>query len=380
MKNKNLLKSSGSYIFCIIVLFIVLSFTACAESTTPTPAPAPTPTPTPTPAPPAVEPILLKFAMDFSPQSPTAAAFTWWGDQVAERSGGKVKFEYYPGGVLFKAFETLDAVPGRIADISNFVPSVMQARFPLTAGMLSFLDPGFPVTVEGGVAAGKACMTLYEEFPEVRAEWEGWCKFIFMDYNVTLSTLLSNKEIRVPSDIAGLKFGGTLGRKEEIVKHYGGASVHVIPPEIYMSMDRGVIDVAFANWSIVKDHKLWEVAKYSLVGNFGSFGDVVVMNVEAWNELPPDVQKLMIDVSEEMLPMLTELFLANAKEGQDAFVAAGGTIVTPTTEEWDQWQKDLDELVFPDWLNAAVEISGLSQERAEVIFNRWKQLQTEAWK
>jgi len=374
MERKRLLALIGS--MCLILMLAAMPFMgACApEEPTPTPTPTPpkpTPTPPPPPPPPP-KPITLKFAYTMPQRVTVSQGWHWWAEELERRTEGRVKVEFYPGGTLFKLDATVDSVIAGVADITMTSVGAFAKRFPLT-NVGSLPTASFPDTVEGLIAADKALMTLYEKFPEVKAEWKDFKLLGF--YQMLNYIIHSKKEIRVPDDLKGVRIGGT-GLKVEFAEICGATRLDIAPPDVYMSLQTGVVDAAFASWSHASIYKTWEVASYFLDYGFGATVLPVIMNWDSWNALPPDVQKLMMELIPESQVVSAKAMMERVERGRKEVKEAGRTIVTLTPDEIKLWQeagKPMDD----GWV-ADLKAKGI--KNPEQILTEWKRLASEARK
>ena len=227
------------------VLVAALLLPACAEE-------APAPAPAPTPAPEPVKPVTLKFSYTMPSRASSAEAWEEYGEEVEEQTGGKVKFDFYPGSTLFTIHETPDSLLNRVADIANLSCSVSRKLFPLFE-IVQYPGLAFPADIDGFTAAAAGQYKMIEKFPELKAE--------FKDFKVLFFSVVGNYipistvPIRVPDDFSGLRIGGT-GMKGDLVEALGGAPVAFAPPETYMNVKTGVVDACYLCWFQVDDYKM----------------------------------------------------------------------------------------------------------------------------
>jgi TRAP-type C4-dicarboxylate transport system substrate-binding protein len=62
--------------------------------------------------------------------------------------------------------------------------------------------------------------------------------------------------------------------------------------ECYSALDKGVVDGINFLWEGVMAFGFQQVTKYRTEANLMGRGFVIVMNLDIWNSLPPDVQAL----------------------------------------------------------------------------------------
>jgi TRAP-type C4-dicarboxylate transport system substrate-binding protein len=128
----------------------------------------------------------------------------------------------------------------------------------------------------------------------------------------------SKKPIIEPKDLRGAKirvqqakvFGDT-------INGLGGNAVPMGWGEVITAAKSGVIDGGDLPIVNMKALKVYEVSKYASM-TYHNYGPTnVVMNLEAWNGLTPEQQKLLLDVSRE-----TQVKIREATESVDNFAKA----------------------------------------------------------
>ncbi len=145
-----------------------------------------------------------------------------------------------------------------------------------------------------------------------------------------------NVKIQRPKDLKGLKIR-TSTAYNPFFKAMGIAGVNTKPTEIYTSMERGVVEGYVIDWESVASYKLNEVTKYWLdIPLYPAGTQVLIMNLEKWNSLPKDLQRLMINImAEEIEP---EMLKAFTKGYADAITLCKNSGMTPLkfTKEDDE--------------------------------------------
>lgn len=365
-------KMSLSIMVLTLVLVVALLFSACAK---PEPAPAPTtpsPTPTPSAKPEPAKPITLKFSYSMPLRRGPCHGWHWWAEEIDKRTNGQVKVEIYPNNTLYQISAALDSVKKGVADISMISPGVDFRRMPLTnVTQLPML--GFPDDYEGNLASCYAVSKLIDKFPEVAAEWKD-IKMLFPQ-QMGNYMLCCKKEVRVPNDLKGQKIGGT-GQKMDFITAIGGVRVDMAPPATYEGLQKNVVDATFNSWSQVKSYTMTDVADYFLNLGISQSSVPVVFNVNSFNSLPADVQKLMYDLVPEALSVSVKGFMINIDEGRALAKSKGKTIVNPTKDEIELWEKGAE----PMWDKWVTDNEAKGTKNARQILDEWKRLRAEAMK
>ena len=76
-----------------------------------------------------------------------------------------------------------------------------------------------------------------------------------------------------------------------------GADVTTIPyPELYTGLERGVIDGLAMPFPTLKGLGLEEVTDWYVTHGWGNSTNVVIMNLDAWNDMSENLQELLMDI------------------------------------------------------------------------------------
>jgi TRAP-type C4-dicarboxylate transport system substrate-binding protein len=277
------------------------------------------------------------------------AGFEWFAQAFEERTDGRYKVETYPSQSLTKIPVALDAVKGRVAEIIGTSLGTFERDFPLSV-LVGLPWLGWPLdSAEHGYLAD----TAFDEFiadPAIAVEFKDF--HLLQGLMLDSYSLFGNKDIRKAADFKGAKIGGS-GPKMEIVSKNGGASVRMIPPQSYLTLDKGVADSGFLTFSQVHDYKLTEVCDYFYNGDFGGGTYIIMMNLEAFNEMDPADQKLINDTWEDAIKYCVEGSLASGVVGKQDIADAGLSIIEPSQAERDAWIRD-SKPAIDYWVNTAV--------------------------
>ena len=230
-------------------------------------------------------------AMDTETSIYVADMATPFAKLVEKMSGGKMKIQVLPAGVVAPIFKIHQAVADGLVELGHTHPvflgkkdptNAMIGGFPTGLGMDSFLGWLY----KGG---GKE---LWEQH---RHETMGMHPLL-MGFSVTEVFAHSHVPIQKLEDLKGLKYR-TLGNWGAIVKEYFGASPTVISSsELYGMLDKKALDLA--EYSSPYHHMqlgFHEVAKYIIYPGIHSPCGVyeLVMKKERWDALPDDIKTIM---------------------------------------------------------------------------------------
>jgi len=141
----------------------------------------------------------------------------------------------------------------------------------------------------------------------VRRRTEGIFDFMDKHYNAKGIKLLAMPSIgtkgfgfylREPitgkPGLEGRKIRGTV-TYHPLINQLGGAPVNLPPGDIYTGLQRGTVDGAA--WALVgaENYKWYEVIDYIAKPTFGQLSLLIMMNLDRWNSLSPDMQSALTE-------------------------------------------------------------------------------------
>ncbi len=259
-------------VLCLVVLTVAIS-AFCLIYETPTAS---------------AEAIELSYA-NFPP-APTfpCVQMERWKTEVEKRTEGKVAIKTYPGGTLLGAKQMMDGVRDGIADIGNLSMAYQPGRFTVTNALS--LPLGLP-------NAKVASLTLWDLYMKYQPEAFKDVKVLTMFTNAP-SNIMSKKPIRKLDDISGVPIRAS-GGAAQILKAWGANRLGMPMSETPEAIQKGVVDGLFSSLEVMKDLKFAEMCKFVTMVETPIYPFAVVMNMDAWNKLPKDVQKIFDDLRVE---------------------------------------------------------------------------------
>jgi TRAP-type C4-dicarboxylate transport system substrate-binding protein len=297
VNKKKLLVLVGS-----VLVVLVLVVTACAKpapTPTPTPTPAPTPTPTPAPAPPTAPEKVFTWRI-FSPAAGSWELVEGWPAMIPEVeivTGGQLKLELYlPGEHPFKMADMLKAVRDRDCEVA----SVSGAHIAAADGRLATLD--IPMLPPGGD------FELYREiYTDLR---KGYFAKVWDEWNSRelISTFWGAQQFWLKPECGfledwdsfrGLRIRTYTPEMAKLVEMLNGTPLNVEWAEVYTSLQTGLIDGLMTSFFAGYNMGFCEVTKnMSMIFAVPAFTVPFVVNKDAWNELPADLQDVVTNYME----------------------------------------------------------------------------------
>jgi TRAP-type C4-dicarboxylate transport system substrate-binding protein len=305
------------------------------------------------------KPIELKMGLMGPPNAYSAKhGFDPWAKMVEEATHGKVKVNAYHAQSLFKVRDTLSAITSGLADIT-FVPvGYFAGRFDLIQVVsLPFLMPD--MTAE---RASNLVQELYETTPAIQKEFYDM-KVLYFNAPDSYIIATKKKPVRNMNDLKGLKLRSAGKWPSKMMKVFQVNPVMLPMPEIYEAASKGIIDGALTSFTIINEMNLHEVLNYWMDAPMWRAAGAMVMNLERWDSLPPDVRKDFESVigfngcgfipSRAYDPAKGEVISAAKKGGQKwerieldqgEYTKWKETIGRPM---WQEWVKDMEKKGLP---------------------------------
>jgi len=306
---------------------------------------------------PAVE---LSYANFFPPTHFNAVLAEEWGKEIEKRTNGKVKFTYYPGGALLKGPEMYDGVMKGVADIGMSLFAYTAGRFPV----MEVLD--LPMGYPSGEVATFVANDFYNEFkPEELKD----VKVLYLHAHGP-GLLHSKKAVKVMEDVKGLKIRCT-GFSAKAAAALGGVPVAMGQGDAYEALQKGVVEATLSPMEVLKGWKQAEVIKYTTecysVGYTTAM--YVIINLDTWNSLPPDVQRAFEKVSEDWIAKHAKGWDTADEDGRAFTLEQGNEIIPLSEEESARWAEAVQPVI--DEYAQSLEDKGLpGKEYVEFVKGR----------
>ena len=284
-----------------------------------------------------------------------------WGKSL-EGAGVGLKVLGFPGSQIGGAPPgAFKRVVNGIADVEFGLQGYTSTVFPKT--MVAEIPMQFETAEEATRGLWRILDThLKDEYARVK---------VLALWATDMPVLMTNKTVRTPEDLAGVKLRTPSHEQAEIIKGLGAIPVAMPMPATYQAIEKGVVDGALVGISVVKSFKLAEVVKHYVDGlPMGFSPQMVVMNLDKYNSLTAE-QKAAVDARSGLDWSLkaAKLYeearaegLKLVKEGTDTTL----TVLTP--EQRKAWQSKF-EAIRADWVtrNEAAGIKGYSKILADYM-------------
>jgi len=233
----------------------------------------------------------LKFAMSLAADHPLGVAGKKFADDVAEKSGGKLKISFYPGAVLGSDQQNLSAVRGGTLDFTLMATGLLAGinkEFMVFDLPFMFNNSAEAYALSDG-PVGTELMSKLED-----ADIHGLGVWDLGFRNMTNS----KRPITTVKNFSGLKLRVIAAPVYiDLFKQLGANPVPMTFGEVYGALESGAIDGQDNPLAVITSAKFAEVQKYLSITRHIYTGMPFLMSGGTWKSLSPDEQKIISDAA-----------------------------------------------------------------------------------
>jgi TRAP-type transport system periplasmic protein len=291
------------------------------------------------------KPIVLTFASYIGQIAPQSQVMEWWASEVQRRTNGRVTTRFFYGEALLKATDLLPGIAAGRADFGYIAEAYYPTQLPLTTVV------ELPFTTSNAVAQMMALNELYSKNESFRKEWDGNGVNVLTFLPLSGNILGMRNPISGIEDLKGKKIRG-LGFVNHALRAIGANPVAIAAPEIYESLQRGLLDgySGFA-FEVVTALKLNEVAKNIYDTGLGMYvTPVIIMSKSTWEGLPPEIKQVIQEVNKELPSKASELLMKREGEVCSEILSTGGKVRVLPKEEVEKWKKAVGNEIRDTWV------------------------------
>ena len=276
---------------------------------------------------------LLRLAGTQALDSDLTKTCEYFARLVQEKTKGQVKIEVYPAGQLFSDKDMPRALPSGAVDIAQvtsgiwtgLVPALGIVEVPFFFKDSEHIDrvidsPGFRKLIDPEFEK-QGIKLLF------RLDWGG-SHLIASKMALRRLEDFKGKRLRVHGDVPA-----------EISRALGASPVFMGTGEVYLGLQRGTVDGVFTTPCLAWDKKYWEVIKFATHLKPGDLMSLplMLMNLQKWNEMPPDIQKILNEAGQEAKTWGIKLAFKRTEECSTALTGKKVEIFDISEKEKQRW-------------------------------------------
>lgn len=210
-----------------------------------------------------------------------------FAEELERLSDGRMEVEFFPMGQLGNENDMLQQLETGTLDFAVITTAQLSNRSDdLNAWAMPFMFDSVDAAIE--MSQSEQAIELLEGLQEQ--------SLIGLSYNFVGNRhiLMRDTPIESPEDLQGKKIRVTGGPAVQDFWNAVDASPEAMPlPEVYTSLQTGVIDGIDIDLGAILEQKLYEVADYLTLTNHYSFAGIDVMSATVYDSLSPEDQEII---------------------------------------------------------------------------------------
>jgi TRAP-type C4-dicarboxylate transport system substrate-binding protein len=296
------------------------------------------------------KPMKLKVASNYPATSLFSRVQQHYFDQVTKKTGGKVTFEWFYGGVLLKATDVFPGISRNVVDIGFTVPAAFNPReYPIS-------DITLPFVTENPGAASMAFRDWYNTAPAVQNEFKKNDVHMLLSLPAAENVLWSMKKINTAADLKGMRIRTLLG-PAEVLTALGATAVTVPYTDAIDLLSRGGVDAISTTpfEQGVIDGLPNMVNHLSNAARMGIFATVVTgINLKKWNSFPKPLQDIFTSSANDALMFYVSEQSKEVDKSVDILLKSTKVQVSTLDDaEAKRWRDATNEAVLKKYLDKA---------------------------
>ncbi len=263
----------------------------------------------------------FKLAQQNPKGHPLVTGAEKFAEIVAAKSGGKIKINLFPGGVLGGDAPTVSALQGGTVEITVLNSGILASQvkdFEVYDFPFIFANAKEADAIVDGPFGHKLHAKLADKGIVGLAYWELGFRNISN----------SRRAVNTVDDLAGLKLRVIPNAiNVDWVKAVGANPTPMAFPEVYAGLESKAIDGQENPFSVILANKFYEVQKFLVVSNHQYNPQSMIFSKKVWDTLSAAEQKILKDAAVEA-GLFQRKTARDAAAGQLADLKKAGMTVT----------------------------------------------------
>jgi TRAP-type transport system periplasmic protein len=284
------------------------------------------------------DPIQLKFSHPNPPASLVPPIWRSGLNWLQQATNGKLAFKEFGAGSLHGPRDGFKAVRSNISDYGTCFVASEARGFPLTKVFeLPFVTPSNPL------AGVRITAELAPKYFKPEYDKQG----VHFGYQVLVGAadIMSKKPIRKLEDMKGLKVI-VQGFEPEVADALGAVIVNVPFPDIYTSLQQGVVDAVLWVDPGFVPYKIHELAKYHTTLGLSAQKIDTCINTKSFASLPKDLKQTFYEYQQRMaFAVAKRIGVDFRKDARKMYEQHKVEMIALAPEEMNRWKATLKPLV-----------------------------------
>jgi tripartite ATP-independent transporter DctP family solute receptor len=235
----------------------------------------------------------FKLAQQNPKGHPVVMGAEKFAELVAAKSGGKIKVNLFPGGVLGGDAPTVSALQGGTIEMTMLNSGILASQ------VKDFEVFDFPFMFANGKEADTVVDGPFGRKLHAKLEEKGIVGLDFFELGFRNITN-SKRAINTVADLEGLKLRVIPNAiNVDWVKAVGANPTPMAFPEVYAAMEAKAIDGQENPLSVILSNKFAEVQKHLVLSNHQYNPQSLIISKKVWDTLSATEKKLLQDAADE---------------------------------------------------------------------------------
>lgn len=236
----------------------------------------------------------LNLQSNLPPNSPQWQVLQELETSFEELTASELDMTLYLPGVLVPPADVLTATSEGSIDMFLTLDAMHSGQYPAlyfgcVSGLINNSQDYFPVLDAG----------VYDV-----------CKSMFEVDNITLLGLwpagqiviaMKDGQVLSPSDLVGKKIQTNNSTAAEFINQLGGIAVNLSMPDVYVTIQKGLIDGVMTSPMAIMDFNLFEVAPFITTSDVLGFNtNVLGINSQVFDGLTPEAQQALTEICQQL--------------------------------------------------------------------------------
>lgn len=211
--------------------------------------------------------------------------FEVWASSVEKASNGELEVQIFPSGTLSKPDHAYQGAVDGISDIAASLQGYTSGRFPLSEIVQL---PG----VSSSAPQGSCILQKLFDDELIASEYED-VKVLFLFTTGPAYLHTRDTDIQSPEDLKGLRIRRPSDVAGEMLSSLGADPLGMPAPDIYTSLQRGVMDGLSFPWEAMRVFGINELVDYHLEVPYYSGAVMAVMNRDTYEDMPEEMRAVI---------------------------------------------------------------------------------------
>lgn len=279
-----------------------------------------------------IDPVTVNLQSSSAKGALSGRKFEQYAAAIADWSNGKVTFDIAYSNAAAPPQEVDNAlVDGRL-DLGSPLPLYEPAEFPASDAFVRSMVLGRQSPIAGLLQVQGWISQVGYETDEIVQEFESKGMHMLLPaFSAGSTALLCQDQPQGSSNsIRGSQVGITSTAQLQQIKDLGGTPISVVYPEIFESLQRGVIDCTTSILGAAVLGGFVSEAPHVVIDNEVGFGigpGTLAMSLPVWNSLPLVAQQLFFDRLDVFLEANFQATWENIAEAGRVAQSSGGQFV-----------------------------------------------------